>query len=181
METDAIRVDARAPDGRVTRVLLKGKKGSKTVSGSAFRAALARSFGAMSVKSTYFEMKEKRRRYVFKGQGFGHGVGLSQWGAHGMARAGRSYQDILAFYYRDTQLAQFSAETLPSEVHLVALEETTRPLSSWTSEETGNPEKTGVSDPGTEAADEAEGTSLNDKAPSRSSEKKASRRQRVGW
>ena len=181
IETQTIRVDARAPDGRVTRVLLKGKKGSKTVSGSAFRAALARSFGAMSVKSTYFEMKEKRRRYVFEGQGFGHGVGLSQWGAHGMARAGRSYQDILAFYYRDTQLAQFSPETLPSEVHLVALEEATRSLSSWTSEETGNPEITGVSDPGTGSAGASVGISSNNKARSRSSKKNTSRRRRVGW
>ncbi len=172
IETQTIRVDARAPDGRVTRILLKGNQGSKTISGSAFRAALARSFGAMSVKSTYFEMKEKRRRYVFKGQGFGHGVGLSQWGAHGMARAGHSYQDILAFYYRDTQLAQFSPETLPSEVYLVALEETTRPLSSWTSEETGIPGSTSVSDPGTESVDAPAGISSDNKARSRSSEKK---------
>ena len=184
IETRAIRVDARAPDGRVTRVLLKGKQGSKTVSGSAFRAALARSFGAMSVRSTYFELKEKRRRYVLKGQGFGHGVGLSQWGAHGMARAGRSYEDILAFYYSGTQLARFSPNTKPSEHYMLAQaepREPTRPLASWTSEEAVNPENTGVSDPGTEAADEAVGTSLNDKAPSRSSKKKASRRRRVGW
>ncbi len=39
-------------------------------------------------------------RFVFSGRGFGHGVGMSQWGAQGMALTGASYQDILGHYYR---------------------------------------------------------------------------------
>jgi len=35
----------------------------------------------------------------FLGRGSGHGVGLSQWGARGMAGAGRTYQEILRYYY----------------------------------------------------------------------------------
>ena len=42
--------------------------------------------------------------FVFTGQGFGHGVGLSQWGAQGMALGGASYQQILAHYYVGTGL-----------------------------------------------------------------------------
>ncbi|HEV2250454.1 MAG TPA: SpoIID/LytB domain-containing protein [Candidatus Limnocylindria bacterium] len=42
--------------------------------------------------------------FVFSGRGFGHGVGLSQWGAQGMALDGATYQQILAHYYVGTAL-----------------------------------------------------------------------------
>ena len=45
------------------------------------------------------------------GRGFGHGVGLSQYGAHGFARHGKSYAEILAHYYRGTSLATVPART----------------------------------------------------------------------
>ena len=44
--------------------------------------------------------------YVLSGGGYGHGVGLNQYGALGQAKASRSYQDILAFYYPGTTLAK---------------------------------------------------------------------------
>src|SRR3712207_4553754 len=44
-------------------------------------------------------------RYVIKGAGFGHGVGMSQYGAQGMAQVGRNYQQILAHYYRGTEVS----------------------------------------------------------------------------
>ena len=42
--------------------------------------------------------------FVFSGKGFGHGVGMSQWGAQGMALKGASYPQILAHYYVGTAL-----------------------------------------------------------------------------
>lgn len=39
-----------------------------------------------------------------EGRGWGHGVGMSQWGAEGLARRGHSYREILAHYYRDTSV-----------------------------------------------------------------------------
>jgi hypothetical protein len=42
--------------------------------------------------------------FVFTGRGWGHGVGMSQWGAWAAARDGKTYQDILAFYYPSTSL-----------------------------------------------------------------------------
>jgi len=42
--------------------------------------------------------------FVFSGKGFGHGVGMSQWGAQGMALKGAGYPDILAHYYIGTAL-----------------------------------------------------------------------------
>ena len=44
--------------------------------------------------------------YVITGGGYGHGVGLSQYGALGQARANRTYQDILSFYYPGTSFAK---------------------------------------------------------------------------
>ena len=43
-------------------------------------------------------------RFIFRGKGFGHGVGMSQWGAQGMALKGASAADILAHYYVGTGL-----------------------------------------------------------------------------
>ncbi len=118
----SVRISRTAKDGRVVEVELKGRSGSKTISGSAFRATLARAFGAMTVKSTYFDLKDRRGQYVFEGRGFGHGVGLSQWGAHGMALDGRSYEEILDFYYKGTRLEQIPQGTsVRTDVSLASL------------------------------------------------------------
>jgi stage II sporulation protein D len=45
------------------------------------------------------------------GQGFGHGVGMSQWGAYGMALQGRTYGEILQHYYRGVELKPFRASS----------------------------------------------------------------------
>jgi stage II sporulation protein D len=44
---------------------------------------------------------------VFYGHGYGHGLGMSQWGARKMAEIGKSYEEILLFYYRETQLIKY--------------------------------------------------------------------------
>ena len=99
-----VRAGKPGYDGRITEVELRGSGTSKTISGSAFRAAIATHFGSKALKSTYFKMNDRRNSYSFSGQGFGHGVGLSQWGAHFMADDGHSYAQILAFYYSNTSL-----------------------------------------------------------------------------
>ncbi len=45
-------------------------------------------------------------RYVIEGRGWGHGIGMSQWGAYGFARHGWTYQRILAHYYPGTRLVR---------------------------------------------------------------------------
>jgi stage II sporulation protein D len=42
-----------------------------------------------------------------KGNGYGHGVGMCQWGAIGMAKSGFSCKDILRHYYRNTRIEKF--------------------------------------------------------------------------
>jgi stage II sporulation protein D len=48
--------------------------------------------------------------WVIKGRGFGHGVGMSQYGAYGYAQHGRNYEQILAHYYRGTKVAKAHGE-----------------------------------------------------------------------
>jgi stage II sporulation protein D len=49
---------------------------------------------------------------VIKGKGFGHGVGMSQYGAFGLARHGRGYRSILSHYYRHTRLGRASGHPI---------------------------------------------------------------------
>lgn len=50
--------------------------------------------------------------HVIRGAGFGHGVGMSQWGAYGLAERGRDYREILAHYYRGTELSTAKGKTI---------------------------------------------------------------------
>lgn len=54
--------------------------------------------------------------WLLKGRGFGHGVGMSQWGAFGLASQGFDYARILQHYYRGTSLI-----TLPEPLQTVAV------------------------------------------------------------
>ncbi|MEA1873440.1 MAG: SpoIID/LytB domain-containing protein [Bacteroidota bacterium] len=56
------------------------------------------------LKSAYFEIEIIGKELVFKGKGYGHGVGLAQEGAMEMARAGFTYDSIIAHYYKNTSI-----------------------------------------------------------------------------
>jgi stage II sporulation protein D len=60
----------------------------------------------LKLRSTQFEIEEKSGEVIFKGKGFGHGVGLCQEGAMRMATLGHSYKDIIHYYYTDVHLIQ---------------------------------------------------------------------------
>ncbi len=63
--------------------------------------------GADGVQKTEQNSNEN---YTFSGRGYGHGVGLSQYGAKGMAEAGFTYDEIIAHYYPGTTLSEASEE-----------------------------------------------------------------------
>ena len=69
----------------------------QTVSGTALRRVLG-------LRSTCFTVQYQSGNFSFTTRGYGHGVGLSQWGAKAMAEQGAGYADILAHYYPGTQL-----------------------------------------------------------------------------
>ncbi|OGQ04412.1 MAG: hypothetical protein A2W61_03780 [Deltaproteobacteria bacterium RIFCSPLOWO2_01_44_7] len=60
---------------------------------------LRNTLGFKNLKSTWFDVELNNRHVVFKGTGYGHGVGLCQWGAKGMADQGADYKTILEHYY----------------------------------------------------------------------------------
>lgn len=96
-----IRVLDRSPSGRALHLSLRGEKGTETLEARALRTAL----GAKVIRSTLFEIRSRRDEgFVFVGSGYGHGVGMSQWGAQAMAERGASYRDILAAFYPGTSL-----------------------------------------------------------------------------
>ncbi|MCD8028899.1 MAG: stage II sporulation protein D [Erysipelotrichaceae bacterium] len=58
----------------------------------------------LSLASSCFSIELKEEGYVFTTYGSGHGVGMSQYGAHGMALEGYSYEDILKHYYQNIEI-----------------------------------------------------------------------------
>ena len=58
----------------------------------------------LSLRSTDFEIIKTETSVIFKTKGYGHGVGLSQYGANGMAKNGYSYAEILSHYYNGTTI-----------------------------------------------------------------------------
>ena len=63
----------------------------------------------LKLKSTFFSVTTTGDQVVLNGRGFGHGVGLCQEGAMHMARAGKSYTDILRHYYTDVHLVDVNS------------------------------------------------------------------------
>ncbi|NNF59199.1 MAG: SpoIID/LytB domain-containing protein [Rhodothermaceae bacterium] len=98
-----IDITRRTASGRVARVRLHGGR-TPTISGAQFRSTINAALGIRTIRSTHFTVERDGSRYLFHGRGFGHGVGMSQYGARGLARSGRSYRDILAYYFEGTTL-----------------------------------------------------------------------------
>ena len=59
------------------------------------------------------------RQLLVRGQGFGHGVGMSQWGAHGLAEQGADFRAILGHYYRGAEVGPFKPYHDPAMAQLV--------------------------------------------------------------
>ncbi|WP_058308688.1 stage II sporulation protein D [Gracilibacillus massiliensis] len=58
----------------------------------------------LNLPSNDFTITKKNDHYVFTTKGYGHGVGMSQYGANGMAKEGNSYKEIVEHYYQGTQI-----------------------------------------------------------------------------
>jgi stage II sporulation protein D len=129
-----VEAGARTSSGRLSSITLAMNDGTTAeIGGNEFRTAL----GYDQLKSTQFTVARDGDFMVFKGRGFGHGVGLCQWGAREMAKAGHSYVEILSHYYpkasldrhpdlndkesngaHNEQAAQLHKESLPRSLRL---------------------------------------------------------------
>jgi stage II sporulation protein D len=65
---------------------------------------LRKLLGYKELPSTQFSLIIEEGDIIFEGGGYGHGVGLSQWGAQELANEGKNYKEILEYYYPGTAL-----------------------------------------------------------------------------
>lgn len=99
-----VRIAATDPSGRARAFELVAERGSVNVKGSMFRIGVGPRV-LRSLLITTIRLDGPPGTLSVEGAGLGHGVGLCQWGARGMALAGRSARDILAFYFPGTQVS----------------------------------------------------------------------------
>jgi SpoIID/LytB domain protein len=111
-QLDQVVVSKRDETGRAEYVTLEGES-RKLVRGWDFKIIVGRVLGWSKLKSSRFEVSRAGSNFVFKGSGFGHGLGLCQEGAHVMAARGMSYQKILQKYFPGTTLKNRAVAALP--------------------------------------------------------------------
>ncbi|PWT94224.1 MAG: hypothetical protein C5B53_13640 [Candidatus Melainabacteria bacterium] len=87
-------VVSRSQSQRVSNLLVVGKNNAKIFSGESVRRQL-------KLPSTNFNVFSLPGCYTFCGRGYGHGLGLSQWGARALAEQGYNAAQILTYYYKD--------------------------------------------------------------------------------
>ena len=89
-----LSVGERGEGGRAKTINVDGKP----VNASELRIAL----GSTEMRSTLLtSLKVQDGQVVMAGKGYGHGVGMSQWGAYGMAQEGKAAEEIVSHYFRD--------------------------------------------------------------------------------
>lgn len=93
----SIGIGRKGPSGRAEALIINGKE----VPAPAFRVAL----GAAEMKSTLLDsVSMSGDSIAMKGRGYGHGVGMSQWGAWLMAQRGKSAEDIVKYYFSNVRV-----------------------------------------------------------------------------
>ncbi len=109
-----IVIEERAESGRVIKLTVVGETGSYTVTKTSVRSFFSLKSGMFDVEVSYTErpaaegatqeFPEQMPVFVFKGKGNGHGAGMSSWGCKNMADLGKTYVEILEFYYEGALL-----------------------------------------------------------------------------
>jgi stage II sporulation protein D len=98
----AVTILSRNRSGRADKIEIKDESGaSAIIKGKDFRQML----GPNDIRSAKFEFSIQGNSLVVQGLGWGHGVGMCQWGAYGMARAGKKCDEILKYYYPGAEIS----------------------------------------------------------------------------
>lgn len=95
-ESLTVEILEKTSTGRVKKLKINGKE----LTGKFVCSSL-------SLKSTYFTIIDDQDKIVIKTKGYGHGVGMSQYGAEGMAKEGKNYEEILKHYYTGVEIKKF--------------------------------------------------------------------------
>lgn len=107
-----IREDGRTPSGRVAALTVQTDSGTYRLRANDIRFVLRDPKGAI-LNSTFFNFARDTSggevsNLTVNGRGYGHGIGMCQWGAIGRARAGQNYRTILETYYRGTTIGRIA-------------------------------------------------------------------------
>lgn len=100
----SMEVVKRSKSQRATLLKFTGEKGSAQVSGGDFRINV----GPEKLRSIWIsdDIKQESGKITVKGRGFGHGVGLCQWGAYTLAKQNKSPKDIVKHYYPKAEVSK---------------------------------------------------------------------------
>lgn len=102
-DIEAFEVIKKDPSGRIMEIEVKGSQDTVDMSGKDLRSII----GADMLRSTNFKTTIIGDYIVFEGFGWGHGVGMCQWGAYYMSRAGKKAEEILNFYYPGSTITNY--------------------------------------------------------------------------
>ena len=96
-ESSSCRIGERGESGRAHTLVIADEE----VGAAELRIAL----GSTKMRSTLLSsLKAEQGKVTMAGKGYGHGVGMSQWGAYGMAQEGRKAEEIVRHYFRNITL-----------------------------------------------------------------------------
>lgn len=94
-----VKIISNNKSGSVNKIQL----GSVEITGREFRTLL-------NLNSPYFSLEYNNDSVNIECKGYGHGLGMSQWGANGMAKEGKNCKDILTHYYRGVEIKKVTLE-----------------------------------------------------------------------
>lgn len=98
-KVETVEIGQKGESGRAITFFINGK----SVSAPAFRIQI----GADQLKSTLIEeIRVEEGKVIFAGRGYGHGVGMSQWGAYGMAKEGKTAEEIIGHYFKRADIVE---------------------------------------------------------------------------
>jgi stage II sporulation protein D len=108
-----VTVSKRDATGRAEEITIEATR-RLTVRGWDFKLIVGRALGWHMVKSSRFSITRDGDNFVFRGSGFGHGLGLCQEGAHVMAARRMNYRQIVSFYFPGARLNGAQSARLPT-------------------------------------------------------------------
>ncbi len=98
------KISFKRINDRVVSVTVIHSNGKIEMTGNEFRLL----FPVKTIRSMYFKATQNRNGLTLTGHGWGHGVGLCQWGAKGLAEKGASHRYILNYYYKGARIQEIN-------------------------------------------------------------------------
>lgn len=99
-----MQITKRSPSGRILKLVVQTDRGAFEIDKNEVRSAFEPPLSTLFYLDPIIDGNKTLKGYAFVGGGFGHGVGLSQFGSHNLAKIGWSGEKIVSFYYPGTQI-----------------------------------------------------------------------------